>query len=194
MKKTVVAISIVVVSVASWAQDAEPVEVEKPKPTCGKRAVSCITYDDGSANFAGYPGDDILDTRSWTRSNHWDVACRRDSMTDRTTCHLKRGDFWLFVGPDEKPTITIGANNFPGRPIAIRVGEGQPFSVTNKAAAFDAATSQKIIAQLEKHETFRTRYAQWPHESWIDAEYQTYGFTEAYEYLRRTTQQLNRKK
>lgn len=149
---------------------------------------------DGSGAVQGEPEQDIGDGAKLSKSNHWSIGCKRDAMNDKVTCHLKRGDFWVFVGPTGRPTVSVGENNFPGRSITVRLGNGDPITTNDKHATYDAKTSQRIVSQLSKETTFRTRYMKWPYDNWIDAEYVTYGFAVAYEYTKWATRQGNNKK
>lgn len=169
------------------------VDGSRTKTMWGTTGVEYSVYEDGSGSFAGERDQNIADLLRLTATNHWQVGCSRDSMNDQLTCHLKRGDFWLFVGPKSKLGVSIGTDNFPGRSIAVRIGQGESISTTNRAATFDAVTSQRIVAMLEKQPSFKTRFVKWPYESWIDGEYSTYGFSAAFEYVKQTVQRGNRK-
>lgn len=151
-------------------------------------------YVDGSGSVQGEPEQNIADGAALSKTNHWSIGCKRDAMNDKVTCHLNRGDFWVFVGPTGKPAVSVGKNNFPGRLITVRLGQGEPITTSDKNATFDAKTSQRIVSQLSKESVFKTRYMKWPYDSWIDAEYLSYGFDVAYEYTKWATQQGNRRK
>ena len=152
-----------------------------------------VFHQDGSGSFAGQPGQDMANKARLKDSDYWSVACKRDAMSDKTTCHLNRGDFYLFIEPTGRYSVSVGTANFPGKPIAVRTGSGEPITTLRKDNFFEAATSQRIVQQLLKEESLKTRYMKWPHDVWIDAEYSTYGFTQALEYIVWATKQGNGK-
>lgn len=152
-----------------------------------------VFHQDGSGSFAGLPGQNMSDKGQIKKSDYWSVSCKRDAMSDKTTCNLNRGDFYLFIEPNGNFGISVGTQNFPGKPIALRMGNTDPITTSRKDNFFDASTSQRIVKQLLKEESFKTRYIKWPYENWIDAEYSTHGFAVALEYVVWATKQGNRK-
>lgn len=154
-----------------------------------------IFLADGSGSFSGEAGQHLIDDLTkLTADNHWSVACDRDAMTDRITCSLRRGDFAVYVGPTGKPSVSVGVENFPGKPISVRLGNEKPISSNARNGNFDLSSSQKIVSNLSKYESFKTRFMKWPYENWIDQELSSFGFEAAFEYVKWAAQKSNQKK
>lgn len=151
-----------------------------------------IFHIDGSGSFAGQSGQDLSNKAGLKESEYWSVSCKRDAMSDKTTCRLSRGDFYLFVDPIGAYSVSVGTANYPGKPVTVRTGSGEPVTTLRKDNFFDAATSQRIAKSILKEESLKTRYMKWPNDRWIDAEYSTHGFSQALEYVVWATKQSNK--
>ena len=142
-----------------------------------------IYYEDSSASFAGQLADEHEPLAWWSREN-WEVRCKVDPITDKRSCYLHLGNFWIFQRAKGKSIVSIGADHYPGSTVAVRIDGGTPF--TSSAAndgSFPQNTSTRIIQALSKGKQVTTRYMEWPYRAWEDETLDLFGFNEALSYM-----------
>lgn len=123
-------------------------------------------YSD-SATVAGSPETKLSPLNPST----WSLACMRDKMTNRKTCHAHKGELWIFFPQAGGAFVSIGTDHFPGSQSSIRIG-ARRFDTMNRDGNFN----QRAILPLLKDGTIVvTRFMKWPHRSWIDDEFKLHG-------------------
>lgn len=132
---------------------------------------------DGPATAPGLAMDD---------PDRWVVYVDRDKMTDRARWYIAHYQTGLTLAVTPSSSISmlcvIGAD-FPGRPIAVRIGTAPPHSFGDECAAPPA----RLKAELLRGGTLRTRGYKWPYDYPRDREGRADGFAQAiqlYRYLR----------
>ena len=139
-----------------------------------------IYYTDGSASFAGEPGN----TLAPGERGNWSVGCRKDAMTDARSCHVKKGDLWVWAYSTGVRRVIIGGDHYPGYAAQIRVDSQAPLSTpASGEGVFGPQGAKSAISQLLRGETVVTRYVDWPHRGNVDKTESLYGFKQAYEYM-----------
>lgn len=142
-----------------------------------------ISYEDGGATFQGERGDE-REALSWWNRRNWDIGCKIDPITDRKSCHLNSGNFWIFQHAKGRPIVSIGADHYPGSTVAIRIDRSTPFNTSAvNDGSFSADTSARIVRALKKGSAVTTRYMEWPYRAWVDETFELLGFNEAFSYL-----------
>ena len=138
-------------------------------------------YTDGSGTFSGNSSN----TKNFrNKENNWSVACKKDPISDKKTCHMKMNDLWIYVYDNGKVVVSIGSEHFPSSSVTVRIDQGTPFTASStKDGDFPPKTSAKIIEQLKQARSLTTRYMKWPHKSWVDDSWEVYGFNEAFKYI-----------
>lgn len=122
-----------------------------------------------SAAVAASPGGALSYT---SQAPMWDIGCSRDKMTSKRTCHVKRGDLYLFYSQPGAEWASIGNEHFPGSSSAIKIGTRR-YDTTHRDGDFPS--SLKIGAQLKDGTPVVTRYMKWPYRTWVDDEYTVHG-------------------
>lgn len=140
-------------------------------------------HEDGSGTFQGTEGAS-LGGASAVDGTNWSVSCNGDSMTDRVTCRLHRGNLWVTVLPSKRSFVSVGHDHFPGTRAVVRVDNGRARQTAASGEGdFDASTSAAIISELKAGHKFRTRYVKWPSQAWVEGEELALGFAQAYSYV-----------
>ena len=119
-------------------------------------------YTDGSGTFSGTPGNtgNVMEPSE----SNWDVACKKDPITDKKMCHMKMKDLWVYVYENGKTIISIGSEHFPSSSVTVRIDGGAPFTTSSaNDGDFPANTSAKLIEQLKRAKSLTTRYMKWPY-------------------------------
>ncbi len=125
-----------------------------------------ISYD-GSEYFEGY----------------WKIYCSNDSMSDARECNIYQGYLTLKVFSDQRIAVFVGWDNFPNSSIAIRIDSDKPISVpvvTNNSFGF--RLSKRIVEMMKSGSKIRTRYMEWPYQTYLDEEFELFGFEQALSY------------
>lgn len=121
---------------------------------------------DGPAIGPGYASSD---------PDRWVITAKRDKMTDRTSWYLNHYQTGLMLGLDSRGEIVaaclIGAD-FPGRSIAIRVGNNPAIRLEERCAPPPA----RLQAELEAGGRLITRGYEWPNDFPKDKEGLANGF------------------
>lgn len=124
----------------------------------------------------------------------WRVTCDRDPIYDHKTCDIRRGPLYVIMIRHPKGNISTmvsiiyGKDSFPGRIHALRVDSLPPHTATTDAHWNDA-DSRRIISQLEKGQTARTRFIAWPYGDSIDETIALDGFSESWQALQQAVRQ-----
>lgn len=159
-------------------------------------------HSEGSGYFSGvrnYEGNfsnitnrgDYQTDYTIARKEHWEVLCKKDSISDSKSCHLKKGGLWVYAYGKGKNQISIGHDHYPRSTVAIRINDGQVFTVpSNNDGDFSVSASAKIIQQLKSANSVTTRYMEWPYQTWKDNSFDLYGFNEAFQYINWAVSQI----
>jgi hypothetical protein len=146
-------------------------------------------YSDGSGTFAGTLGN--LGNLAEKFGTNWNVACKKDQITDRKHCYMNMKDLWVFVYSKNEAKVAVGDNHFPGSTIAIRFDNGAAvISTTEENGSFSSQRSSRLIQQLKKSRLVTTRFMKWPNRSWNDESWDLYGFNEAFQYINWAVQHI----
>lgn len=135
-------------------------------------------YQDGSGAVRAVPSADIA---NYDPRTMWSLACRRDAMTGERSCSARFGQLWLFVSNQRGDVVSVGADTFPGSVTSIRVGNRR-FDTSHRDGNF--SQSAQILPLLKDGAAVATRYVEWPHREWIDAELEIHGAQAALQLLR----------
>lgn len=135
---------------------------------------------DLSASIAGTVGNAATPLEK--RESNWHVYCNKDKITDDKFCVSHFGSLRLYVRPANRITVAVGVDweHVPGSSMAIRIDGGKPFEAVGEY--FGAKESLAVVQALKSAKTVVTRYMKAPHKSWVDAEFNVYGFNEALAY------------
>lgn len=136
-------------------------------------------YSDGSGTFLGKK-DGIMFAGDY--SDNWQVGCKKDAIDDTKICFMRIKTLMVFISGKDKYSVSIGNNNYPRTPAAIRVDGGEPIKGGVQGIFIDEE-SDKIIAELKKGKQVVTRYQKFPKEYNTDDTFELYGFNEAFEYI-----------
>lgn len=114
-----------------------------------------IWYSDGSGSIRRLEdADDLL------ASELWSLSCKVDAMTDAKSCMLSRRDLYLHYRGDSEWSVHVGANNYPGRAVSIRIGDNPAQS--SREPGFSGVQARQLVEQLMEEPRVRTRYFRWP--------------------------------
>ncbi|HEV7700318.1 MAG TPA: hypothetical protein VGO43_08835 [Pyrinomonadaceae bacterium] len=139
-------------------------------------------YDDASGSFDGVKGLDER-TRIGSMDTVWSVKCEKDAIDDSKSCYLMRGGLILTLTANGETRIGVGGRAYPSSEVAIRV-DSDPAFIAPEKAGFAGMKANQIIEAIKKGVNVTTRYQEWPSGGNKDAKFSTYGFAEAFEYLR----------
>ena len=148
------------------------------KGTLRKVAFSIWETDSGGGSIQGEIGVDPDDP---VAEAIWSLTCRMDKIDDSRSCHLRRGDLFVFR-TETGHLVDVGSDNYPGSSISIRVDDHPPLTAPAKTA-FQEAQAKRVLGQLRSGRNVVTRYQKWPYESYIDTEISLYGAAEALDLL-----------
>lgn len=146
-----------------------------------------IYYGDASAKFATAAGDALEDTRE-----RWHCACEKDAMDDFVLCYAKIHDLLVVLNGGGEWSVRVAGSqhNYPGREVAIRVGDGKPFRASDEDQ-FSKEISKKIVALFEDGQEVTTRYTAWPDGIYVDKTWTIQGFGLVSEYLKWAINQID---
>jgi hypothetical protein len=104
--------------------------------------------------------------------DRWNIACRRDKMSQTKSCSVDRGDLYIFVYQSRPIKVSIGDEHFPSSTTSIRVG-AKRFDTYDRDGDFPQSAA--ILASMKDGVQVVTRYMKWPYREWIDDEFTAYG-------------------
>lgn len=124
-------------------------------------------FSDGSAWVAAQADHNYLKSDS-----RWAIACKRDAMTQRKSCHATLGDLWIYIDHAGKIIVSVGVDHYPGSQTSIRLGSRR-FDTLDRDGDFSQSLS--IIQAMKDGQIIVTRFMKWPYRQWIDQERVLYG-------------------
>lgn len=124
----------------------------------------------------------------------WPIECRHDAIYDTKSCTMSRGSLYVMMIKHPKgnirPSVSIlhGDSAFPGRTHAMRVDSLAPHTATTDAW-WSGSEATRVITQLMRGQTARTRFVAWPYGRAIDDEIPLDGFASAWQELQHAIRQ-----
>lgn len=145
-------------------------------------------YSDGSGFVGGRMArtPDEHGTPAASTALSWDVACKKDAVTDRKMCHMTvpGKNLWVWAYPKGRYIVSIGQDHFPGSTVTVRIDEGKPITAPAKnEGTFSPQESTRLIARLKGASKVTTRYMEWPNQYWVDETWELHAFNEALQYI-----------
>lgn len=136
-------------------------------------------YSDGSGSFLGVKGGSL---EPGNYRQNWQIGCKKDAIEDTKLCFMKISSLLIVITGKDKYSVSIGSDNYPGTPVAIRIDGGEPIKGGTEGI-FTGAESDKILAQLKKGKEVITRHQKFPKEYSTDDTFELYGFNETFQYI-----------
>lgn len=139
-------------------------------------------YSDGSGTFSGVEGGGSLqDAKNY--SDHWNISCNKDIMTDKKECTVGKNELWISVGVGRPPIIIVGGEHFPNSVSTIRLDNNPPISSGPRGnGVFPSSGNAALLKKIKLANVISTRYMKWPNNYWIDDKWNLTGFKEAIQY------------
>ena len=123
---------------------------------------------------------------SWSAppSGKWSVGCKEDTMEDLLICTLSTHGSLSLILTKTSVLFSVGASEFPGSEIAIRVDKNSP--IRWKEDTSPQQVFARLIRQLKTGQSVMTRYTRWPAGTYDDATFNNDGasFAAVYEYAK----------
>lgn len=116
-------------------------------------------YEMGAAHFDNTNGK----ANESTNKNKWVVSCDVDEMTDKRTCSVIHNESRLFIWLENGKgvtRVTLFSHDFPGRTLAIRVGNSQPI----RSNTIVGQQAKQLVAQMKPGAVVKTRHYSWPYD------------------------------
>lgn len=144
-------------------------------------------YSDGSGTFSGSKNGELAAPGNFEMGADWNVACKKDAMTDKKTCTLNRKHLYITVNSHGHISVFIAGSDeqYPGTPVAVRIDSHRAIhSSSGSNGSFTHRQSIEILRQLKSGSKMTTRFEGWPYGNNEDTSFKLYGFREVYKYIR----------
>lgn len=108
----------------------------------------------------------------------WSIHCKKDPINDRKQCSLDAPlAAFSILKYQNRYTVLVGKNHFPGSKIYLRINNGKVYSSDNEVFSF--AVSEDIIKNIKNGSMLSIRYTEWPYNHYVDKQIEIKGFEQA---------------